>query len=159
MLHSRVCIYSTDPSLSLPCIYLTDWMGLYDWLSTQTNFCQPSIARLSLLTSNTLRLCITWSYFPNTHNTIRHLKSHPSARLTWNKMAKNITSIIIIYSILWLHNQHHMKQKYGLGCQCLSDCKIVKNKTDVGRRQTLGHPRSINPNMINHVPQQSPLIF
>ena len=34
-----------------------------------------------------------------------------------------------------------------------------KNKTDVGRRQTLGHPRSINPNMINHVPQQSPLIF
>ena len=32
-------------------------------------------------------------------------------------------------------------------------------KTDVGRRQTLGHPRSINPNMINHVPQQSPLIF
>ena len=26
------------------------------------------------------------------------------------------------------------------------------NKTDVGRRQTLGHPRSINPNMINHVP-------
>ena len=33
------------------------------------------------------------------------------------------------------------------------------NKTDVERRQTLGHPRSINPNMINHVPQQSPLIF
>ena len=29
----------------------------------------------------------------------------------------------------------------------------------VERRQTLGHPRSINPNMINHVPQQSPLIF
>ena len=26
------------------------------------------------------------------------------------------------------------------------------NKTDVGRRQTLGHPSSINPNMINHVP-------
>ena len=33
------------------------------------------------------------------------------------------------------------------------------NKTDVGRRETLGHRRSINPNMINHVPQQSPLIF
>ena len=32
-------------------------------------------------------------------------------------------------------------------------------KTDVERRQTLGHPRSINPNMINHVPQQPPLIF
>ena len=26
------------------------------------------------------------------------------------------------------------------------------NKTDVERQQTLGHPRSINPNMINHVP-------
>ena len=36
---------------------------------------------------------------------------------------------------------------------------IRYNKTDVERRQTLGHPRSINPNMINHVPQQSPLIF
>ena len=36
-----------------------------------------------------------------------------------------------------------------------TDFKI--NKTDVERRQTLGHPRSINPNMINHVPQQSPL--
>ena len=35
----------------------------------------------------------------------------------------------------------------------------LKNKTDAERRQTLGHPRSINPNMINHVPQQSPLIF
>ena len=33
------------------------------------------------------------------------------------------------------------------------------HKTDVERRQTLGHPRSINPNMINHVPQQSPLIL
>ena len=33
------------------------------------------------------------------------------------------------------------------------------NKTDVERRQTLGHPGSINPNMINHIPQQSPLIF
>ena len=33
------------------------------------------------------------------------------------------------------------------------------NKTDAERRQTLGHPRSINLNMINHVPQQSPLIF
>ena len=32
-------------------------------------------------------------------------------------------------------------------------------KTDVERRQTLGHPGSINPIMINHVPQQSPLIF
>ena len=30
------------------------------------------------------------------------------------------------------------------------------HKTDVGRRQTLGHPRSINPNMINYVPQKSP---
>ena len=37
--------------------------------------------------------------------------------------------------------------------------KINNNKTDAERRQTLGHPRSINPNMINHVPQQSPLIF
>ena len=36
---------------------------------------------------------------------------------------------------------------------------VKKNKTDVERRQTLGHPKSINPNMINHVPQQSPLIF
>ena len=42
-----------------------------------------------------------------------------------------------------LHN--HNKAKY--------------NKTDVKRRQTLGHPRSINPNMINHVPQQLPIIF
>ena len=33
------------------------------------------------------------------------------------------------------------------------------NKTNVKRRQTLRHPRSINPNMINHVPQQSPLIL
>ena len=30
--------------------------------------------------------------------------------------------------------------------------KILCNKTDVGRRETLGHPSSINPNMINHVP-------
>ena len=37
--------------------------------------------------------------------------------------------------------------------------KQLNNKTDVERRQTLGHPRSINPNMINHVPQQLPLIF
>ena len=37
--------------------------------------------------------------------------------------------------------------------------KESKNKTDVERRQTLDHPRSINPNMINHVPQQLPLIF
>ena len=35
----------------------------------------------------------------------------------------------------------------------------LTNKTDVERRQTLSHPWSINPNMINHVPQQSPLIF
>ena len=35
----------------------------------------------------------------------------------------------------------------------------IFDKTDAERRQTLGHPRSINPNMINHVPQQSPLIF
>ena len=33
------------------------------------------------------------------------------------------------------------------------------NKTDVERWQTLDHPRSINPNMINHVPQQLPIIF
>ena len=33
------------------------------------------------------------------------------------------------------------------------------DKTDVERRQTLGHPRSTNPNMNNHVPQQLPLIF
>ena len=33
------------------------------------------------------------------------------------------------------------------------------NKTDVERRQTLRHPRSINPNMINHVPQQLHFIF
>ena len=33
------------------------------------------------------------------------------------------------------------------------------NEIDVERRQTLGHPRSINPNMINHVPQQLPTIF
>ena len=32
------------------------------------------------------------------------------------------------------------------------------DKTAVERRQNLCHPRSINPNMINHVPQQSPLI-
>ena len=36
---------------------------------------------------------------------------------------------------------------------------ILKNKTDDERRQTLGHPRSINPSMINHVAKQSPLIF
>ena len=35
----------------------------------------------------------------------------------------------------------------------------ITHKTGVERRQTLGHLRSINPNMINHVPQQSPLIF
>ena len=35
---------------------------------------------------------------------------------------------------------------------------LKANKTDVGRRQTLGHPRSINPNMINAVAKQSPLI-
>ena len=34
-----------------------------------------------------------------------------------------------------------------------------QNKTDVERRQNLGHPRPINPNKINHVPKQSPLIF
>ena len=33
------------------------------------------------------------------------------------------------------------------------------NKTDVERRQTLGHPISINPNMISHVPKQLPIIF
>ena len=33
------------------------------------------------------------------------------------------------------------------------------DKTDVERRQTLGHPSSINPYMLNHVPQQSPLIL
>ena len=36
---------------------------------------------------------------------------------------------------------------------------LVWNKTDVERRQTLGNPRSINPNMINHVAKQSPIIF
>ena len=41
--------------------------------------------------------------------------------------------------------------------EVLNLCKL--NKTGVERRQTLGHLRSINPNMINHVPQQSPLIF
>ena len=40
-----------------------------------------------------------------------------------------------------------------------SDISAKYNKTDVERRQTLGHPRSINPNMINHVPQQLPIIF
>ena len=35
----------------------------------------------------------------------------------------------------------------------------IFNKTDIERWQTLGHPRSINPNMINHVAKQSPLIF
>ena len=35
----------------------------------------------------------------------------------------------------------------------------LENKTDVERQQTLGHTRSINPNMINHVPQQSPFIY
>ena len=39
------------------------------------------------------------------------------------------------------------------------DYTAVSDKTDVERRQTLGHPRSINPNMINYVPQQSPLTF
>ena len=29
------------------------------------------------------------------------------------------------------------------------------NKTDVERQQTLGHPRSINPNMITHFTKQS----
>ena len=38
------------------------------------------------------------------------------------------------------------------------DADFRINKTDVGRRQTLGHPRSINPNMINDVAKQSPLI-
>ena len=37
--------------------------------------------------------------------------------------------------------------------------KHILNKTDAERRQTLGHPRSINSNMINHVPQQLPIIF
>ena len=44
-------------------------------------------------------------------------------------------------------------------CNILKFLQYIKNKTDVERRQTLGHPKSINPNMINHVPQQSPLIF
>ena len=36
---------------------------------------------------------------------------------------------------------------------------IKEHKTDAECQQTLGHPRSINPNMINHVAKQSPLIF
>ena len=60
---------------------------------------------------------------------------------------------------LWKCNvqnaRHFVLWTMGQICQCTS----IENKTDVERRQTLGHPRSINPNMINHVPQQSPLIF
>ena len=41
----------------------------------------------------------------------------------------------------------------------LLEVSATPHKTNVERRQTLGHPRYINPNMINHVPQQSPLIF
>ena len=51
---------------------------------------------------------------------------------------------------------------YGFNRVRLLVCLPVtasQNKTDVERRQTLSHLRSINPNMINHVPQQSPLIF
>ena len=45
-------------------------------------------------------------------------------------------------------------------CKCMEcNLKLSVNKTDVERWQTLGHPRSINPNMINHVPQQLPIIF
>ena len=47
--------------------------------------------------------------------------------------------------------------KFSVGLS--SERKYTIYKTDAERRQTLGHPRSINPNMINHVPQQSPLIF
>ena len=64
------------------------------------------------------------------------------------------------YEIESLHseNNHQITSKL---CINNKDTFIyIKNKTDVERRQTLGHPRSINPNMINHVPQQSPpLIF
>ena len=35
----------------------------------------------------------------------------------------------------------------------------IYNKTDVERRQTLGHLRSINPNMINPFAKQSPLLL
>ena len=41
----------------------------------------------------------------------------------------------------------------------IKHASVKKHKNDVERRQTLGHPRSINPNMINHVPQQLPIIF
>ena len=34
-----------------------------------------------------------------------------------------------------------------------------KNKADLERRQTLGRPWSINPNMINHFAKQWPLLF
>ena len=34
-----------------------------------------------------------------------------------------------------------------------------KHKPGVERPQTLGHPKSINPDMINHVTKQSSLIF
>ena len=36
---------------------------------------------------------------------------------------------------------------------------IKEHKTDAECQQTLGHPRSMNPNMINHVAKQSPLNF
>ena len=48
---------------------------------------------------------------------------------------------------------------YTITPHCFMHYNYNLYKTDAERRQTLGHPRSINPNMINHVPQQSPLIF
>ena len=59
------------------------------------------------------------------------------------------------YHSLTEHNQTTATTMYGPGFTGYTDLY----KTDVERRQTLGHRRSINPNMINHVPQQSPLIF
>ena len=52
-------------------------------------------------------------------------------------------------SILWrlMPWFHALSGDYGVGSK--------GNKTDVEPWQTFGHPRSINPNMINHVPQQS----
>ena len=78
-------------------------------------------------------------------NNIREYR-YPATRYSQLSMQDNLSTFITSLSSLWLilANEHPV---------------TAVNKTDVERRQTLGHPRSINPNMISHVPQQLPIIF
>ena len=51
-------------------------------------------------------------------------------------------------------NLHQITLSWNTSPVCLSP--LLKNKTNVGLRQTLRHRRSINPNTINHLTKQSP---